>query len=153
MLPSQSDHLGDDTDGVYGDDGAPPRACHETYTGFRFTCWRTAHSGPARGAESGSVVWPVQLLVLYQQMGDSIPDFIQLAFQVIDLPLHVGTGVLTPLELRYLTNQIRDLEPCLSARRSIGHPHDGVEIESKLEFNVWHIELNEEYVPNTRKGR
>ena len=86
-------------------------------------------------------------------MGDSIPDFIQLAFQAIDLPLHVGTSVLTPLEFRYLTNQIRDLEPRLSARRSKGHPHNGVEIESKLEFNVWRIELNEEYVPNTRKGQ
>ena len=35
---------------------------------------------PPGGAESGSVVRPVQLLVLYQQMGDSIPDFIQSAF-------------------------------------------------------------------------
>jgi hypothetical protein len=58
-----------------------------------------------------------------------------------------------PLEFRYLTNQIRDLEPRLSARRSTGHPLNGVEIESKLEFNVWRIELNEEYVPNTRKGQ
>ena len=49
MLPSQIDHLGDNTDGVYGDSGAPPGACHETYTGFRFTCWRTAHSGPPPG--------------------------------------------------------------------------------------------------------